>query len=183
MTPDADRLLEVEGADLGDPGTSARRRFSFAPSFHEWGAPRLHEMILPETARTDSDEQGASLGIYLRSGQAGLRGRIRAALRSIERFPVSYNRTLLAGSLDYCRCALVNAESDQIDILRAIGDYVNIAIGAVEPYLHSVPSQWARLDFTLLYDRFENLQITCSEKGVLPRLEDVTVEDVVRSQG
>jgi len=108
-----------------------------------------------------------------------LQARIQAALHYIEDFPVSYNRTLLAGSLDYCIRALRRLGNGDHGPYKAIREYTEFALGLIGPYIGRVPDQWARLDFTLLSDRFENLQVLCSGGGVMPRLEDVTLKDII----
>jgi hypothetical protein len=173
MTPNAAAEVEIEDLGFPDPGSSTLAHALTLPP-NQIARSTNH---LPVTAQLRSDTAPSP---SLRLSHGSIQSRIRDALRCIEGFPISYNRMLLAGSLDYCMRALRRAAGQDRLVFQAVGEYAKLAIGAIEPYVMHVPHQWARLDFSLLYDRFENLQVTCSEHGVLPKLEDMTVEEILR---
>jgi hypothetical protein len=105
-------------------------------------------------------------------------GRMDGVLKHLEMFPICYNQTLLRGSLVYCKRALRRGGATHDRVYSAIKDYVEFVDSSVRPFLGSVPAGWSKLDFTLYEDRFETIQELCRADGILPTLDDLTIEDV-----
>lgn len=108
-----------------------------------------------------------------------LRQRIDELMRSLGRFPTSYNQSLLLGSLAYSGRALRRNVSQRTEAFEAIRRYVDYVEPLIGPFRSEVPSGWTKLDLGLCSDRFENLQDSLSELGIVPRLADMTIEDML----
>ena len=116
---------------------------------------------------------------------------IETIIDRFDKFPISYNQVLLRGSLRYCSNALKKLVSLRISddpIFGKIESFVNHSKGLLE-VCHknhltekSVQDEYpkvslANLDLQLFEDRFEMIEKDCREKGILPPLQNLVVEE------
>ena len=113
------------------------------------------------------------------SDSAFLRKRIDELMRSLDGFPTCYNQSLLMGSLAYSGRALRRNDRERVESIEAIRRYVDYVEPLISPFRTEVPSGWAKLDLGLCSDRFENLQDSLSALGIVPRLADMTIEEML----
>jgi hypothetical protein len=109
--------------------------------------------------------------------------KIRGLHEEFAQWPGSYNQLLLAGSLDYCRSALIRAKRNRIavheEVTKSIRGYYADCLGILDQYLDA-KSALRRLNLQKIQDKFEILQDTCSRHGIYPRLAELDISDVPR---
>jgi hypothetical protein len=137
------------------------------------------DRLLPSALEAFCGRQGAARSLD------SCREQIAALVAECENLPLCYNQTLLRGSLWYCGRALSHLRpGTEPELCEMIQRYKDLAAAIIQQT--SVIQQtsrgrqltFKRFDLQRLEDRFELIERKASERGVLPRLDEMTVEDL-----
>jgi len=102
--------------------------------------------------------------------------------------PVSYNQMLISGSLRYCWQVLkrLRAQPPAHELLRRIERYIEIVADLLRTQLDGITARsstpFSRLDLQIIEDKFGLIERDASDLGILPRLDDMTIEDFLDSE-
>lgn len=102
-----------------------------------------------------------------------LKAGIENAINSYELLPVSYNQVMIRGTLRYCARILDKIDDFSDSIVDKIKRYVFL----VESLRRQVESSttFAQLDLTYIENKFEFIEEEASDRGYLPKLENLTL--------
>jgi hypothetical protein len=111
------------------------------------------------------------------------KGRLSRVITLCERLPDSYNKFLVQGSAKYSSRILSRIDENQDRNKKLFGDIRRFATdleSLCRQYVRDFASTFALLDFALIEDRFELIQTKATRLGLLPRLEDIPVAELLR---
>lgn len=109
--------------------------------------------------------------------------RLRTLINVAERFPVSYNRTLVQGVADYCDRILSTideGQENQRQLLNKVRKFASDLEILCTQYLSPYSENFSLLDLQVFEDRFELIQDDSARLGLVPHLREIPAADLVQ---